>query len=159
MKTVQEKKGFTLIELLVVVAIIGILVAVILAALNSGRNKGSDGGVKSNLRNAIGQGEVLFNTRTANVNSYTNACTNGTVDGAQGVGGFILAAAKASSLSSYATNAVGTLTTATCNNSASAWVAEVPLKSVTGMWCVDSTGKSKQESGSSLSAANDYTCI
>ncbi len=141
----KMKKGFTLIELLVVVAIIAVLVSVVVAALNGGRNKGSDGGIKANLRNAIGQGEVLFTTRTANINTYTNACTNGAVDGANGVGALVLAAARDSGLSSYGTNTTGTLTTATCNDSGAAWAAEVPLKSVSGMWCVDSTGRSKQE--------------
>ena len=144
----NTNRGFTLIELLVVVAIIGILISIVLAVLGSAKDKGSDAGVKSDLRNAIAQGEILYNIRTANQNSYTNACFNGVVDGAKGVGEFVLAAAKVSGLSSYVTNGVGTLTTATCNDSAGAWAAEVPLKSTSGMWCVDSTGKSKLEPAS-----------
>jgi len=133
-----------------VVAIIGVLSAIILAALSSARSRGNDGAVKSNLRNAISQGEVFYNTNTVAVNTYTSVCTNGVVGGAKGVGELVLTAAKVSGLSSYATNATGTLTTATCNDSANAWAAEVPLKSAGAnqMWCVDSSGKSKQESAS-----------
>jgi prepilin-type N-terminal cleavage/methylation domain-containing protein len=145
------KKGFTLIELLVVVAIIGILAAVVLASLNTARNKGNDAAVKLNLKNAIDQGEIFWITNTASANSYTNVCTNGVIGGVSGVGAQVLAAAKASNLTSYATDPAspgGTLTTATCNDSSGAWAAEVPLKSAGAnqMWCVDSSGKSKQES-------------
>ncbi len=144
------KSGFTLIELLVVIAIIGALAAVVLAALTNARDKGGDAGVKSNLTNAVRQGEILYNTRTANKETYTSACTNGTVDGAQGVGALVLAAAKASNLTSYGINNVPAASTsvATCNHSASAWAAEVPLQAAGAnqMWCVDSTGASKQKS-------------
>src|SRR3989344_3793820 len=110
-----SQKGFTLLELLVVVAIIGLLTTVVLVALTSARNKGADAGVKSNLRNANAQAEIFFGTNTVSPNSYTGVCTNGVVGGAAGVGAIILGAAKAAGLSSYATNATGTLTTATCN--------------------------------------------
>ncbi len=140
-------KGFTLLELLVVVAIIGIMAAVVVAALTSARSKGGDAGVKSNLRNAISQGEIFYNTNTVAINTYTSVCTNGPVGGALGIGAQVLAAAKANGYASYATNTTGTLTTATCNDSANAWAAEVPLKGAGAnqMWCVDSAGKSKQE--------------
>jgi len=128
--------------------------------LGSARNRGADAAVKSNLANARSQGEIFWNTNTIVRDSYTNVCTNGVVGGANGVGSLVLAAARATGLTVYATNAIGSTATATCNNSASAWAAEAPIKTVVGgMWCVDSTGKSLQEAGSSLSAANDYTCI
>ncbi len=152
MQKINFKKGFTLIELLVVVAIIGIMASVVMVALSNAKAKGADAGVKSNLRQALTQGEVLYNTRTANKDTYTNACTNGVVDGASGIGMAVLAAAKAVGLSSYGINGTGTGTTATCNNSASAWAAEVPLIGSTNaapkMWCVDSTGKAKQKTTS-----------
>jgi prepilin-type N-terminal cleavage/methylation domain-containing protein len=146
------KKGFTLIELLVVVAIIGILAAVVLASLNTARSKGNDAAVKSNLRNAVSQGEIFYNTNTAVKDSYTSVCTNGLVGGASGVGAQVQAALKASGFGgTYTTDGTGTGTTATCNDSANtAWAAETPLAGSTNaipkMWCVDSTGKSKQES-------------
>lgn len=153
------KSGFTLIELMVVVGIIALLASVVLAALNTARKKGADAAVKSNLRNAIGQGEILYTTRTANLNTYINACTNGPVDGSQGVGSLVNAAAKAAGVpivvdpNYYSTNPLspgGAFTKATCNvdGAGTAWAAEAPLQSVGAnqMWCVDSTGKSKQES-------------
>lgn len=156
------KKGFTLLELLVVVAIIGLLTTVVLVELNSARNKGGDAGVKSNLRNAIAQGEIFFNTNTVVPNSYTNVCTNGVVGGAMGIGSFVLTAAKANGYTYSDTNGVGnrnpsaggSTSTATCNDSANAWAAEVPLKSAGAnqMWCVDSVGKSKQENNSTIGA-------
>ncbi len=160
------KSGFTLIELLVVVAIIGILASVVLASLNNARQKGNDAAVKSNLKNAVTQGEILYNTRIANINSYTNACINGVVTGettVKGVGELVLAATKATGLSVYGINAIGTAITATCNNSTGAWAAQVPLQgstvAVPKMWCVDSTGKAKQETVNSLTTATTYACI
>ena len=162
---IKFKKGFTLLEILIVVAIIGILSAVVLAALNNARNKGGDAGIKANLRNANAQAEIFWNTNTTNPNTYTSVCTNGTVGGVLGVGSFVLAAAKDDGLSSYNTNGAPSLpsqSVASCNDSAGAWAAQVPLSTASGtnqMWCVDSTGKSKQESGDSfLGSGTDYTC-
>jgi prepilin-type N-terminal cleavage/methylation domain-containing protein len=157
-----KQKGFTLIELLVVVAIIGILSSVLVAALSNGRNKGADAGIKANLKNALAQAEVFYATNTVANSTYTNVCgsTGSTVGGAKTLLEVMTAAYKAAGLTTYAVNATGTLTTATCNDSAGAWAAEVPLKYSSGsMWCVDSSGRSKIESGTSLSSSTDYTCI
>lgn len=123
----KYKKGFTLIELLVVIAIIGLLSSVVLASLNSARVKARDVTIKSNLKNAISQGELFYNTNTANPNSYTSICTDGMVGGAKAIGAFVSAAAKASGLSTYTFNGGGTSITATCNSNANSWAAEVPL--------------------------------
>ncbi len=132
------KKGFTLIELLVVIAIIGILSSVVLASLNSARAKGADAAVKSNLDNARAQAELFYDS---NSSTYTGVCTAG----AGTINAGVLAAAKATGLSAITVNGTGTLTTATCNTSGTAWAAEAPLKTSGHVWCVDSTGASKDE--------------
>jgi prepilin-type N-terminal cleavage/methylation domain-containing protein len=142
------KKGFTLLELLVVVAIIGVLSTIVLVSLSDSRIRAADAGVKSNLRNAVSQAEIFYNTNTAAPSSYASVCTNGDGGGtlgANGIGLHVLTAAKNIGLSSYATNGTGTLATATCNDNANSWAAEVPLRADGQMWCVDSSGKSKQE--------------
>lgn len=147
MKKINFRKGFTLIELLVVVAIIGLLSTIVLVALNDSRKKTADASIKSNLRTAISQAEIFYNTNTAVPNSYTGVCTNpGPVGGVNTISAHLTAAVKVVGLANYTRNGTGTLTTATCNDSASTWAAEVPLKTSGQMWCVDSTGKSKQES-------------
>lgn len=149
------KRGFTLIELLVVVAIIGILASVVLAALSNAKNKGADAAIKSNLKNAVSQAEVFYLTNTVAPNNYTNVCsTTSPTGGANTITALVTAAAKAAGLSgspNYTRNGTGTGTTATCNDGTGvAWAAEVPLAGSKvlspKMWCVDSTGKSKQES-------------
>jgi prepilin-type N-terminal cleavage/methylation domain-containing protein len=158
------KKGFTLIELLVVVVIIGILASVVLALLNTARAKGADAAIKANLSNAVKQAEVFYNVNSVVTNTYTNVCTNaGAIGGALPVGPQLDAAAKAAGLSGYVQDAIGTATTATCNDATGAgWAAEVPLKTTipaaNQMWCVDSTGKSAQKTGTSLASTTDITC-
>lgn len=157
------KKGFTLIELLVVVAIIGVLSVIVITYLGDAKNKGSDAAIKSNMVNAQKQGEIFYNTNTAAPYAYTNVCASGIVGGALTAYEMLMAAGRAAGLSSYTVNAIGTATTATCNDSAGAWAAQVPLRGSTiaspKMWCIDSTGKSKQETVNSLTTATTYTCI
>ena len=57
-------------------------------------------------------------------------------------------AAVATGLSAIAVNGTGTLATATCNTNGSAWAAEAPLKTTNHVYCVDSTGASKDETAS-----------
>jgi prepilin-type N-terminal cleavage/methylation domain-containing protein len=155
---ISFKRGFTLLELLVVVAIIGLLSAVVLAALNSARSKGSDAGVQSNLKNAMAQGEIFYNTNTMAINTYTNVCsTTSPIGGANTVTAFVTAAAKDSGLGSYTTNGTGAVGSATCNSTANNWAAEVPLtgKGPNQMWCVDNIGESRQENNLSILAGTD----
>ena len=156
----RYSKGFTLIELLVVVSIISLLSSIVFAAVNNARTKGSDVAIKTTLNNARAQAELYYSN---NSNSYSGVCDNGTTtDGTKSIYNQVLSAAKLGGLASISINpgSAGSPTTATCNHSANAWAAEVPLfGSATGnikMWCVDSTNKSKQESDNLV--INDYAC-
>ncbi len=152
-KTLQ--RGFTLIELLVVIAIIGILASVILASLNSARAKGTDAAVKSDLENARPQAEIYYDGKG---NTYLSACSTAT--SATPVGGINTMMTDAASkngttlVTTLAT--AGTATTTVCHDSATGWAAAAPTKSVTGYWCVDSTGKAEQTT--SVLAASSVTC-
>ena len=131
--------------------------------LSDARKRGVDGAVKQNLANARSQAEVFYNTNTTSPNSYTGVCTTpGPVGGAKTVAAQVSGAAKAATGSTtYTTNGTGAVGSATCNdNSASGvtWAAEVPLvgSGANQMWCVDSTGKSRQENNVSIGAGT--TC-
>ena len=148
-------KGFTLIELLVVIAIIGILASVILASLNSARAKGTDAAMKSDLSNARAQAEIYYDQPA--IQSYLNVCT--TAVASNGIKEMIAdAAAKFGGGATVVgtTVASGPLAIA-CHDSANAWAASVPLKSVPGSYfCIDSTGATKQDA--SVLPASIYVC-
>ena len=137
-------KGFTLIELLVVIAIIGILASVILASLNSARAKGVDAAMKSDLSNARPQAEIYYDLPAGQ--TYLNVCTTAVT--ASGIKDMIAdAAAKFGGGATVVGTAAasGPLAIA-CHDSAGAWAASVPLKSVPGSYfCIDSTGATKQD--------------
>lgn len=156
-ESTRPVRGFTLIELLVVIAIIGILSSVVLSALSTARNKSADAAVKSNLSTARAEAELHFEN---NSYSYDTVCAT---SGTNKIGDNVNAAERAysgSGVTAYADGTAATYNTAQCHDSASAWVATVPLKASTSgtpsMWCVDSTGTAK--STSSLLASNALVC-
>jgi prepilin-type N-terminal cleavage/methylation domain-containing protein len=150
------KRGFTLIELLVVIAIIGILSAVVLASLNTARNKGADASIKASMANARAQAELYYDE---NVNSYQDVCGSAPVGSVKSIYDLVLGAARADGLPDFQHDQIGADDKATCNDSATAWAAEVPLKAASGMmYCVDSTGIGTTTVNHSLLTATDYQC-
>ena len=153
----KNNEGFTLVELLLVLVIVGALAAIVLVALTDARKKGGDAGVKSNLSGSRSQAEVFYNNNTSDPNSYTNVCSNGVVGGVEGIGLSVYTAARAAGLANFVDDSASSSSQAVCNDSASAWAAEVPLLQG-GFWCVDSTNASKYKATSGLTSAGDYVC-
>ena len=154
----RKNKGFTLIELLVVIAIIGILASVVLASLSSARNKGKDAAVRSQLANMRAQAEIYYSKDE----SYVDICTSdiATIPGSfGGITGLLNAIVNSEGVSTTVNGVNGTGGSAvspylvTCHSVVDAWAAEAPLVSVAAvapatvkMYCVDSTGTSKETS-------------
>lgn len=154
---ISARKGFTLIELLVVIAIIGILSATVLVSLNAARTKGADAATKKDLSNVRRQAELYVD---ANGRSYANVCTNTTVNGTKSIYDIIESTASRGGYTLNVNNLAGSATQVTCNDSATEWAVEAPLK--TGgaggnFFCVDFRGIAATTSASTL-AAGDTRC-
>jgi peptidoglycan hydrolase-like protein with peptidoglycan-binding domain len=110
--------------------------------LASDESVASDATIKADLTNASAQA-VMYHD--ANNMSYTGVCTPGAVSAnVHGVQEMVLAAANLSGITTVTTNGTGTMTSATCNESGTAWAAEAPLKDAS-LYCVDSVGAAKEE--------------
>lgn len=123
----NTKRGFTLIELLVVIAIIGILSAIVLASLSTARNKAQDSKVQGQLSSARAAAEIYYGNN-GGVYGVTANCGGGMfIDNTSGMWGL-----------------VNGLTGVVCNSSNTAWAIKANLVSTpTNVWCVDSSGASK----------------
>ena len=150
------RAGFTLIELLVVIAIIGILSSVVLASLNTARGKGSDAAVKASMANSRAQAELFYDGTGSQ--TYTGVCDVG----ATTINSILAGAVKNSADTDQAVgnDAATTATAATCNDSATKWASEMPLKGATPVvyYCVDSACKSQVNAAIGLGGAADYDC-
>jgi prepilin-type N-terminal cleavage/methylation domain-containing protein len=136
-----RNKGFTLIELLVVIAIIGILSSVVLASLNTARARGSDAAIKADMAGLRAAAELYYDTN-GNYGTATNACDQMFANTL--VNAYISSTALPASV------------TATCRSTVTGYAVTANLLSVTGYWCVDSTGVSKLIA--SNLANGDSTC-
>jgi len=141
MKKKNFNKGFTLIELLVSIAIIILISSVIMWVISDAKNKNADAAIKQALSGVAAQSGVFY---LDNGHSLLGFCDPSFPKGAYPI---VLNAANNAGLASVTVNGGGTLNTATCNNTSTAWAAEVPLKiknlggsGMSAMFCVDSTG-------------------
>jgi prepilin-type N-terminal cleavage/methylation domain-containing protein len=157
------RRGFTLIELLVVIAIIGILSSVVLASLNTARGKGADAAVKSNLANIRAQAEIQYDTMGCYSNTGTAcaaAAPAAVVAGACPAAGAanIFGQANIAAQIAGALSAGGSFGACSATVGGGAWAVAVITKTAVAAtansgWCVDSSGKSKAITVSTLDQA------
>jgi len=155
----SQSKGFTIIELIVVIAIIAILAAIVLVNLTPYINKGRDSAVRGELANLIINSAVWYDgTANAGINgkysdgtlSFIGASSvNGTAAagalsdcaGSAGSGWVSICKAIVGSNANTGYSITFNCNTANCQTTgASNWCAIITLKSITGTYCVDSTG-------------------
>lgn len=149
--TKRLKRGFTLIELLVVIAIIGLLSSIVLASLNSARTKGTDAAIKSDLNNIRAQAELYYTNTNS---SYGSAAYAKAACPAYSAVGTNLFAADLNIYQAIAhADSIGGLSSClSLNSPATIWAAAVELKTPNRAWCVDSSGQSKQYTGTAANA-------
>lgn len=135
-----KNKGFTLIELLVVIAIIGILSSVVLASLNTARGRGTDAKVKAQLSGLRAAAELFYDTNSSyngSAGNITGSCTTAN------------SMFTDATVAAYITGTTATGSTMSCYSTSSGYAVTATLPGAGGSnkWCVDSTGASKQVTG------------
>jgi prepilin-type N-terminal cleavage/methylation domain-containing protein len=143
-----KKSGFTLIELLVVIAIIGILSGVVMASLGRARSRGSDAKVKAQMAGARGAAELYYDQEKSYNGTFGDLagdCTEADTMFTDTTSGM----AQYTDTTNYPAG-----TTMKCSSSDTTYVMTASLATSGEFWCIDSSGNSKQVSGTDLDDAH-----
>ncbi len=138
-----RSRGFTLIELLVVIAIIGILASVVIASVNSARRKGADAAIKADLAAIKTQAQVYYDTNGAYSTAGTVVEVCGAADTMFVDPTVVQAIAAANEVNGPGPAPAGVVHCTVSPGADGAWAVSADL--VGGdVWCIDSTGGSRE---------------
>jgi prepilin-type N-terminal cleavage/methylation domain-containing protein len=139
-------KGFTLIELLVVIAIIGVLATIVLTSLTKTQGRSYDTKIKEQLNGFRTSAQMYF-TNHSGYGPATSVCDGQTdttifnnLQATDGTPGLYLATGNMPDFSQVS-----------CDASLTEYAVKATLYSGTEYWCVDSTGASRQITGTPAS--------
>jgi prepilin-type N-terminal cleavage/methylation domain-containing protein len=120
----QKTKGFTLMELLVVIAVIAVLASTVLVGVTGYIGKGKDASAKGNM-STMSVAATEFVDKNGNYTGFETSANWNRVSSALSVAGY--------SPITYFSNTTH-------------WCASVPMKAITGNYCIDSSGNKKEGS-------------